>query len=542
MPCLIITAATAISTIWLVNASITPTRSSFTQPSHTQTPVTVTSDSLLTTNREFSIPSVTLPSKISQSQLKQLDQDALVYPHKFVQPTHTSESTTIVFNLYSGPVENIESQLRYACGLHSAETPVTGIWVYAFASPNATDYRRVVQDANASDVCLSNNITVSFTESTFNYKFHGRFLLAPMVTSKYLMMVDDDVILSKRMLGEFIQMMRLKPRLLGTAGQLRSPRQGINPGWESPDSPQVQTSNPTEINQPRVDYLCNIWFMKSSWTLLLTRDHPLTWYTGEDIHCSYVLKKYLGVESAVVKLTVDVEDEVMPLLSKNHRATREVSVADVRNDLFRLNLGRGIGLELGGTVVKTVVFVQDVEAAYAVLKVFDEGRKGRKGSVDRDSVSGVLKSPSCMMFSGREESQEKLDLLRLVAIRYSHLASCELYLRPKWGSQPRPVRYFDLKLGFGIENGEYPVVTAAADMIPAVYGILNSGIDAKSLERVVMVTSQDRDKKKEEAKVYRQVMKLVVDMVNNEVGLRGGAFHRQKKRTKKIELVEVNVL
>ncbi|KAJ3029608.1 UNVERIFIED_CONTAM: hypothetical protein HDU68_011643, partial [Siphonaria sp. JEL0065] len=446
--------------------------------------------------------------------------------------------------LYKGPVSNIKSQLAKAC---SQTSPVAAVWVLAFGVPADLEvqYKLAAQEANESPACLTSNTSVSFTASEFNYKFHGRFLLAPMAASisgsKYLMIVDDDVVLTRNIVRQFVEHMNVKPRLLGTAGQLRGPRNGIEPGWQHPKSPDLLKSHPRRGDQPLVDYLCNIWFFKSSWTnAAFARDHPLTWYTGEDIHLAFTLKKYLGIESAVINVTPDSEeDSPMKLESKKHVANHEKRVADVRNDMFRVNLGRGFRPYLGGALVKTLVFVQDLETAAAFSEAFNNvGADAENDNSLPDSLRESMETPSCMLFAGRESSLEKLDLLRHIAVEFSDAGSCKLYMKPKWGAQPRAIRYFDMRLGLGVEQGEYPLSTLLSDLIPALTGILTGGIDTDALERIVVVTRIGG-----EGELYQRIVRLVVDMVNMGVsGLGGGsAGSNEKPRKGVIEVLELRV-
>ncbi|KAJ3074708.1 hypothetical protein HDU98_010502 [Podochytrium sp. JEL0797] len=478
--------------------------------------------------------------------------DSLVHPQLFAAPLDSlpfsvpeeRDTTTIIFNVFKGPTQNLKAQLTKACTQLNAH--VAAVWVFAWNVPADLErgYRQAVAEANASPMCLAANTSVSFTASDFNFKFHGRFLLAPFAGSfhsKYLMIVDDDVIMTRTMAFEFISHMKVKPRLLGTAGQLRGPRNNVKPGWHNAESNAVLHSNPQRADHPTVDYLCNIWFLKTSWaTSFFTRDHPLTWYTGEDIHLSYSLKKYLGISSAVVRLQEESDSEdPMKIESKSHSANHEKRVADVRNDMFRVNLGRGFAPELGGVSVHELVFVQNVECAHAFWQHVVHGRgiaaKHRMASI---GGFGIIK-PSCMLFTGRERTNERMDLLRHTAIEYSKFGNCELHLRPKWGSQPRAIRYFDMRLGFGVENGEYPVSTALSDLIPAFTGILNGGVDVEALERVVVVTVKGCA----EGEIFKRSIELVVDMANlGVVGVGGGSGGSSgNKRIKQIEVLGVDV-
>ncbi|KAJ3261653.1 hypothetical protein HDU77_000767 [Chytriomyces hyalinus] len=435
-----------------------------------------------------------------------------------------SDSTVIVFNLFKGPVENLESQLAKAC-TQTAE--ISHVWVLAFNSPSEAQYRTAVDTTQAEGhPCREKNIRVSFTASSFNFKFHGRFLLAPMASTvaRYLMMVDDDVVMTTTMVQEFIAHMKVKPRLLGTAGQLRGPRPDSEPGWHNFESTDVQKSSTTSANQPHVDYLCNIWFLKTSWTTaVFNRDHPLTFYTGEDIHLSFMVKKYLGVDSAVVNLAPEGSGiPPMKLSKKEHSANHEKRVANVRNDMFRLNLARGFVPVLGGVTatsaasdksnkkskkdsirIGNLVFVQNERVARVVL-----------GEALHHATGGFLsgsQTATCMLFTGRDKSVEAVRSLHETAIAFGKISGCELYLRPKWGFQPRPIQYLNMRLGLGIDNGEYPIWTALSDMIPAIANMASGGIDG--LERVYVVTEAGCA----EAELYRGAVNLAIDVANQSV-------------------------
>ncbi|KAI9336356.1 hypothetical protein BDR26DRAFT_864983 [Obelidium mucronatum] len=480
------------------------------------------------------------PLGIPKISKKRIIEDSVVHPTLFTAGLNgfpapqTSTSTTIIFNLFKGPPSNLRQQLAKAC---SQTSPVSSVWVFAFAAPVEleNEYRLVSQEANMSSECVASKVSVTFTSSEFNFKFHGRFLLAPMaaaaaatasdVESKYLMIVDDDVVLTRNIVKEFVEHMAVKPRLLGTAGQLRGPRKGVEPGWQHPTSPTLLKSNLQDGDQPHVDYLCNIWFMKTAWvTATFLRDHPLTWYTGEDIHLSFVIKKYLGIDSAVIRITPDdATESPMDLESKKHVAHHEKRVADVRNDMFRVNLGRGFVPDLGGVIVKTLVFVQDLETAAAFLETYKTER-----SKKQDGFWGALREPSCMVFTGRETSSERIDLLRMVALEYSEEANCKLFLRPKWGAQPRAVRYFDMRLGLDLTDDEYPLSTMVSDIIPAMTGILGGGIELGVVDTLVTVTRTGST-----GSVIKQGIKLVVAMFNDK--------HGGKNIDKPLEVVEFEV-
>ncbi|KAI8836466.1 hypothetical protein BJ741DRAFT_605578 [Chytriomyces cf. hyalinus JEL632] len=434
-----------------------------------------------------------------------------------------SDSTVIVFNLFKGPVENLESQLMKAC-TQSAE--ISHVWVLAFNSPSEAQYRSAVESTQSEGhPCRVKEIHVSLTASSFNFKFHGRFLLAPMASTvaRYLMMVDDDVVMTTTMVQEFIAHMKVKPRLLGTAGQLRGPRPDSEPGWHNHESTHVQKSSLTSANQPHVDYLCNIWFLKTSWTTaVFNRDHPLTFYTGEDIHLSFMVKKYLGVDSAVVNLAPEGSGiPPMKLAEKKHSANHEKRVAHVRNDMFRLNLARGFVPVLGGVSgnmasdktnkkakkssirIGNLVFVQNERVARVAL-----------GEALHHATGGFFsgsETATCMLFTGREKSVEAVRSLHETAIAFGKISGCELYLRPKWGFQPRPIQYLNMRLGLGIDNGEYPIWTALSDMIPAIANMAGGGIDG--LERVYVVTEAGCA----EGELYRGAVSLAIDVANQSV-------------------------
>ncbi|KAJ3380881.1 hypothetical protein HDU84_005517 [Entophlyctis sp. JEL0112] len=411
--------------------------------------------------------------------------DNIVHPDLFASTMFSEdfshqETTSVLFNVFSGPVENLSAQIKKACS--QKNSLVSHVIVHAFASK--LDYSNTPYPRE----CAEKGIPVEKTISTFNYKFHGRFLLTPMLTSKYVMIVDDDVALRETTVAEFISAMKAseEPAMLGIAGQTRAARVDLQPGWH--------TSDTIRKNSERVDYLCNLWFLKSIWlTTAFMRESPSTWYTGEDIHLSYVLQKYLNIPTKVVKIhqAETLSEEVaMVLKDKPHAANKEQRVADVRNDIFRVNFGKGFEPALGGASVQQLVFVQNLNCAKAVIS---------------NRVHFTRAQSSCFLITGRGNNATDIGLLKSAAKLYSEMGNCKIRLQPKWGTEPRLVRYFDLKLGLGLNNSEYPLSLAISDMIPALVGILSGGITSVSPTEIVMVF----EKSSNTSHVWRKAVELV---------------------------------
>jgi hypothetical protein len=130
--------------------------------------------------------------------------------------------------------------------------------------------------------------------SNWNTKFWGRFTVGPMLQTKYVAMLDDDILPQKDWFKNCIETIE-KPEnngILGGSGVIIDGK-GYFPhhkfGWNGGHSDKVE----------RVDLVGHAWFFRQEWAKYLWYEKPYTWENGEDITFSYLAQKYGGINTFV---------------------------------------------------------------------------------------------------------------------------------------------------------------------------------------------------------------------------------------------------
>jgi len=133
------------------------------------------------------------------------------------------------------------------------------------------------------------------TKSEKNFGVWARFSFALMAKSEFICVIDDDTIPGKRWLENCLTSFQSRPGLYGTIGVRFNSSKGYDGhqtrlGWDNP--------NP---NIERVDIVGHAWFFPKEYLSYFWREFPtpLPVSAGEDIHFSYTLQKFAGIETLV---------------------------------------------------------------------------------------------------------------------------------------------------------------------------------------------------------------------------------------------------
>jgi hypothetical protein len=130
--------------------------------------------------------------------------------------------------------------------------------------------------------------------SNENWGVWSRFYYALNAQTKYVCVFDDDTIPGSRWLENCLNTIQTNRGLLGTIGLIyHSDEDYYNHtryGWD----------NPNETTQ-RVDIVGHSWFFEKEFLTAFCRELPLlsVKLCGEDIHFSYTLQKYMGLNTYV---------------------------------------------------------------------------------------------------------------------------------------------------------------------------------------------------------------------------------------------------
>lgn len=155
--------------------------------------------------------------------------------------------------------------------------------------------------------------------SALTCRYYGRFQMALQSDSDYVYILDDDMIPGRRMLEILCHVAgtdKYANAVLGSIGRiLPFQREDLTfPSYRtmfrSREAGLYLPYHAYNISADRVvqvDLLCSSWFLRADLVKALFIETPRTFLTGEDLHLSYMLQKYMGVGSFV--LPVDAADK-----------------------------------------------------------------------------------------------------------------------------------------------------------------------------------------------------------------------------------------
>lgn len=142
------------------------------------------------------------------------------------------------------------------------------------------------------DPDITNNITVA--ASNKNLGVWARFAYALNAKTEYICIIDDDTIPGSKWFENCLNTMETHEGLLGTIGLIYKSNHNYLEhsrwGWDYPNEEVV-----------RVDIVGHCWFFKREWLSAFWRELPPLGfeYIGEDMHFSYTIQKYLGLNTYV---------------------------------------------------------------------------------------------------------------------------------------------------------------------------------------------------------------------------------------------------
>jgi len=151
---------------------------------------------------------------------------------------------------------------------------------------------------------LAGPLSAKVTKSDNNFGVWARFSYALMAKSEFVCVIDDDTIPGKLWLENCLASFRSRPGLYGTIGVRFNSSRGYDGhqtrlGWDNPNE-KIE----------RVDIVGHSWFFPKDYLGLFWREFPtvIPISAGEDIHFSYTLQKYGGIDTLVPPHPVDNQE------------------------------------------------------------------------------------------------------------------------------------------------------------------------------------------------------------------------------------------
>ncbi|KAJ1552202.1 hypothetical protein HK405_012244, partial [Cladochytrium tenue] len=382
-----------------------------------------------------------------------------------VQREGSDNSCTVIINVYRGSAEALRIQLNEA--IHqTGNASVPHVWVTSFASPNSAQYRAVVDSVRAANPNLATS--VDFIESGFNFKFHGRFLLGLMAPTRYILMLDDDAEIDKSTVRRCLDNINTPGRrgVYGGFGHLRgSPERGT----EYRSWPNVNIDRKQHPDFYEMEYMSSHWCFETAWLDYFAKERPWTWETGEDMHLSLAVRKFLNLNTYGGVLTRDAP----PLPPKGHTATVG-RFLEMREHLFDHTLGRGNKIADVRPTIDTLVYVEDashIDRLIALLDACPDGDAPAGGAASAAWAWPCSIGKTAAVYRGSAVDQN-VAALAAAARRLCARTRCESYaLKSEFR---HPVSHFDLRQDFGHERDALPLATSAADLVPSLAGVLQN--------------------------------------------------------------------
>jgi Glycosyl transferase family 2 len=143
------------------------------------------------------------------------------------------------------------------------------------------------------DSNLTNQLTTA--ASNKNFGVWARFAFALNAKTEYICVFDDDTIPGSMWFENCLNTMKTHEGLLGTVGLIYDNPNSYRPhkryGWADMNNDKPM----------RVDIVGHAWFFKREWLTAFWRELPPIDLNmvGEDMHFSYTLQKYLGLNTYV---------------------------------------------------------------------------------------------------------------------------------------------------------------------------------------------------------------------------------------------------
>lgn len=143
---------------------------------------------------------------------------------------------------------------------------------------------------------FDSQLTDSITTASCNKNLGvwARFAFALNAKTEYICVFDDDTIPGSKWFENCLNTMKSHEGLLGTIGLIYNNTNGYFPnikhGWHTPNLTPV-----------KVDIVGHSWFFKREWLSAFWRELRPDGFdiVGEDMHFSYTLQKYLGINTYV---------------------------------------------------------------------------------------------------------------------------------------------------------------------------------------------------------------------------------------------------
>ena len=205
------------------------------------------------------------------------------------QDSNSIEDVTVILTVWKR--DHLREQIE--CLYNQSRKPAY-IWVYQCG--NFVDTQRILKKYQQ----------IGLVRSSINLKYFGRFSLAQFTRTKYVWILDDDVIPSNNWLKMCQNKCDQENAIITSTGRI-IPKNDFLPEHLDNVKDYFLGDNTSYVSynfckeDTVVDFGCNSWFLKSDWIRAFWQIPPHTLETAEDIHLSATCLLKLGVKTIVPK-------------------------------------------------------------------------------------------------------------------------------------------------------------------------------------------------------------------------------------------------
>jgi len=186
----------------------------------------------------------------------------------------------------------IESYLNQHANIQS-------IIVYLSGSPVQDEYLEILRPI------MKQHPEVKLVDANVNMGYFGKLQVAIQTFTDFVVFADDDIIQGELVIEALIAAHYGDyPGVLGVRGARYICGRQEMVGKRSPEAGELsdlelcsQASDSTHWvpkSGSEVDTLFSFWLLPSDWVRVLFMEQPVTYRTAEDMHISYMVRKYLG--------------------------------------------------------------------------------------------------------------------------------------------------------------------------------------------------------------------------------------------------------
>lgn len=221
-------------------------------------------------------------------------------------------SVTVILNLWK------RNYLREQLDALNAQTVLpNSIWIVHY------------EDHIPLDEEISNEIPIEYFGISVNLKYFGRFSIASFVKTKYVWILDDDVVPSPLWIEKCVDICNKKNAIVCSNGRI-IPQGNYRPEgeiWKDYSSEHFvgDARSPYGYNRclqdSRVDYGCSSYFFQTEWLCHFWSYWPKTFETGEDMHLSATLAKVNIITIVPEQLSREESGNISPEYSSDAHAS-----------------------------------------------------------------------------------------------------------------------------------------------------------------------------------------------------------------------------